>query len=75
VCAADKLHNPGTVVAALARPQFPEPVWGRFNGGRQGTIGGYRQVHDRLRAVGFAAPILDELGAMAERLERYHEED
>ena len=33
----------------------------------------YRQVHDRLLAVGFHAPIMDELRDVAEQLERWTE--
>jgi (p)ppGpp synthase/HD superfamily hydrolase len=71
VCAADKLHNAGTILADLARTQFPETVWGRFNVGRQGTIRWYRQVHDRLRAVGFDGEIMRELGDVADALGRH----
>ena len=70
VCAADKIHNGSTVLADLKRTEFPETVWGRFRSGREGTPRWYRQVYERLRSVGFSAPIMDELGAVAAALER-----
>ena len=75
VLAADELHNAGTLLADLARTEYPEIVWSRHAAGRTATIRWYRQVHDRLRAIGFDAPIVGELGAMADQLERYRDED
>jgi (p)ppGpp synthase/HD superfamily hydrolase len=71
VCAADKLHNGSSILADLRRTDYPELIWDRFKAGRQGTIRWYRQVHDRLREVGFTAPIMDELGVTAAALEEY----
>ena len=75
VRAADELHDAGTLLADLARTEYPETVWGRHAAGREATIRWYRQVHDRLRAAGFTAPIVDELEGMAVALERYREEE
>jgi hypothetical protein len=61
VCAADKVHNASTILADLKRTDYPETVWGRFNVGRDGTVRWYRRVHERLREVGFDAPIMREL--------------
>lgn len=69
VCAADKVHGAWTLVHDLARTTFPETVWGRFSAGRDGTVRWYRQVCDRLRAVGFDAPIVAELEEATRRLE------
>lgn len=69
VCAADKIHNSSSILADLRRTEFPENVWDRFRSGRD-TPGWYRQVHERLVAVGFAAPIMDELHAVADELEQ-----
>ena len=69
VCAADKVHNAGSILADLRRTMEPDTVWGRFNGGRAGTTEWYRGVHDRLRELGFDAPIMDELRALVEQLE------
>ena len=71
VCAADKVHNGNSILADLRRTLDPESVWGRFAVGREGTIRWYRAVHDRLREVGFSAPILDELREVAEELEKH----
>src|SRR5437763_9788842 len=73
VCAADKLHNAGTLVADLKRTIDPATIWGRFSAGRDGTVRWYRRVFDRLRAVGFTAPIMDELRRVVETLEELAE--
>lgn len=70
VCAADKVHNAGSILADLRRTIDPESVWGRFSGGRAGTMQWYRGVRDRLAAIGFRAPILDELSALVAALEQ-----
>ena len=74
VVAAARLHDAGTVLADLRRTSFPENVWSRHATGRDGTIAGWRRVHDRLRAVGFDAPIMDELRQTIETLEKYEAE-
>ena len=71
VCAADKIHTGGSILSDLKRTEYPENVWSRFNVGREGTIRWYRSVHDRLHALGFDAPIMGELRAVAEGLESY----
>jgi len=73
VCAADKLHNAGTLVADLKRTIDPATIWGRFSAGRDGTVRWYRGVFDRLRAVGFTAPIMEELRRVVETLEELAE--
>jgi (p)ppGpp synthase/HD superfamily hydrolase len=69
VCAADKVHNANSILSDLRRTAFPETVWGRFNAGRDGTMKWYRRVAETLRAIGFAAPIVEELEAAAVGLE------
>src|SRR5438270_900892 len=69
VCAADKLHNAGTILADLKRTIEPVTVWGRFSVGREGTIRWYRRVYERLRELGFTALIMDELRRVVEALE------
>jgi (p)ppGpp synthase/HD superfamily hydrolase len=69
VCAADKLHNGNSILADLRRTMDPDSVWNRF-GGRASTVRWYRDVHDRLKTLGFAAPIMAELGPMVSELER-----
>jgi (p)ppGpp synthase/HD superfamily hydrolase len=68
VCAADKIHNASSVLADLKRTEFPENVWKRFRSGRD-TPRWYRRVYERLREVGFDAPIMEELRTVAEALE------
>ncbi|MEO6446322.1 MAG: HD domain-containing protein [Gemmatimonadaceae bacterium] len=68
VCAADKLHNAATILSDLRRTVEPETVWSRATGGRD-TVRWYARVADRLRDVGFDAPILDELAAIVAELD------
>lgn len=75
VCAADKLHNAGTIVADLKRTIDPGTVWSRFNAGRGGTVRWYRHVYERLRTLGFTAPIMDELRRVVESLEAFGAND
>ena len=69
VCAADKIHNGNSILADLNRTLDPDTVWSRFNAGRTGTVRWYRRVFERLREVGFDAPIMSELLEVAEHLE------
>lgn len=70
VCAADKVHNANSILSDLRRTSFPETVWGRFSAGREGTVKQYVRVSERLRAIGFNAPIVDELAHAAAELGR-----
>ena len=70
VCAADKLHNARSILADLRRTTHPPTVWSRFSGGRQGSLSWYRGVYDKLKSVGFDAPIMDELRSAVEDLEK-----
>ncbi|MDQ6827395.1 MAG: HD domain-containing protein [Gemmatimonadota bacterium] len=69
VCAADKIHNGSTILADLERTGFPDTVWNRFKAGREATIRWYARVEERLRELGFAAPIMDELHDVVKGLE------
>jgi len=68
VCAADKIHNASSIVADLRRTIDPQTVWSRFGGGKSGTARWYRQVYERLRDVGFDAPIMTELDQISGEL-------
>src|SRR6266576_3273943 len=70
VCAADKIHNASSIISDLHRTIDPETVWSRFGGGKGATARWYRQVFDRLRAVGFDAPIMAELEAVSSELQK-----
>lgn len=70
VCAADKVHNANSILSDLRRTSFPETVWGRFSAGREGTVLWYQRVAERLREIGFTAPIVDELASAADELSR-----
>jgi len=65
VCAADKIHNASSILSDLRRTVDTETIWNRFGGGRIGTSRWYRQVYERLREVGFNAPIMAELDAVS----------
>jgi (p)ppGpp synthase/HD superfamily hydrolase len=69
VCAADKVHNAGSILADLRRTIEADTVWGRFSGGRAGTLQWYRGVLDRLATLGFDAPIMAELAGLVDQLE------
>jgi (p)ppGpp synthase/HD superfamily hydrolase len=69
VCAADKVHNAASIVADLRRTIDPETVWNRFSAGKTATAGWYRRVYDRLREVGFDAPIMTELDRVCSELQ------
>lgn len=69
VCAADKVHNAGSILADLRRTIDADTVWGRFSGGRDGTLQWFRSVHARLQALGFTAPIMTELEALVSALD------
>ncbi|MGI9139670.1 MAG: HD domain-containing protein [Gemmatimonadaceae bacterium] len=71
VCAADKIHNGSSLLADLRRTQDPDTVWNRFTATKPNTIRWYRNVHSRLREVGFDAPIMAELDEVAAGLEKY----
>jgi (p)ppGpp synthase/HD superfamily hydrolase len=68
VCAADKVHNAASIVSDLRRTVDPETVWSRFNVGKAATAAWYRQVFDRLKEVGFDAPIMAELDQVSTEL-------
>lgn len=70
VCAADKLHNANSLLADLQRTIEPNTVWSRFKAGRAGTMWWYRAVYDRLKQVGFNAPIMAELEKTVLALEK-----
>jgi (p)ppGpp synthase/HD superfamily hydrolase len=69
VCAADKLHDAATLVADLRRTVDAGTVWSRVPGGRGPTVRWFRGVCARLAAVGFSAPIVNELQAVVGELE------
>jgi (p)ppGpp synthase/HD superfamily hydrolase len=70
VCAADKIHNASSIVADLRRTVDTETIWSRVGGGRAGTGRWYRQVYERLREVGFDAPIMAELERASSELQQ-----
>ncbi len=71
VCAADKLHNASSIISDLRRTVDPDSVWTRFNLGKAGTARWYRDVYERLRELGFKAPIMAELDAVSAELAKF----
>jgi (p)ppGpp synthase/HD superfamily hydrolase len=69
VCAADKIHNASSILSDLRRTVDAETIWSRFGGGRTGTGRWYRQVYERLRELGFDAPIMAELDRISGELQ------
>jgi len=70
VCAANALHDAGTLIADLGRTDYPENVWARRAGGRDETVRRFRALHDALAAGGFDGPVMTELREAVEILER-----
>ena len=68
ICAADKIHNASSIISDLRRTIDPETIWARLSGGRVGAARWYRQVYERLRDVGFDAPIMGELDNVSSEL-------
>jgi (p)ppGpp synthase/HD superfamily hydrolase len=69
VCAADKIHNASSIISDLNRTVDSTSVWNRFGGGKSITADWYRRVYERLRDVGFDAPIMSELDQVSKELQ------
>jgi len=67
---ASEVHNAASIISDLRRTLDPETIWGRFGGGRGGTGRWYRQVYERLRELGFDAPIMAELDKASGELQK-----
>ena len=67
VSLADKLHNARSLLLDYRREG--EATWGRFNGGKAGTLWYYRSVAEIFRATG-DDPHTQELQRVVEELER-----
>lgn len=69
VLAAHALHTVASLVADLRRTVDTAAHWARYPGGRDGMVPWFRRLHDRLRVVGFDAPILGEFDEAIAELE------
>lgn len=69
ICAADKVHLVGTLLADVRRTIDAHTVWSRTGGGRDGTLAWFRAVRERLEGLGFDAPIMAEYAALLRELE------
>lgn len=68
VSAADKLHNVRDILATYRA--LGEALWGRFNGGREGTLWYYRALVRVYRATDTIPALVDELDRVVTDLER-----
>jgi (p)ppGpp synthase/HD superfamily hydrolase len=68
VLAADALHAVGATLANLRRTIDADSVWSQLPMGKEGTSRWYRSICDRLRSVGFDAPIVEELARAVDEL-------
>ena len=66
VSAADKLHNARAILADLR--VLGDALWGRFTGGKEGTLWYYRALVGAYAAVGTNA-VLEELGEVVRKIE------
>lgn len=70
VSTADKIHNANSILSDLRRTMDSQSVWSRLSAGKEGTVGWFRKVLDRLDEVGFRAPIVEELRGTVTELEK-----
>jgi (p)ppGpp synthase/HD superfamily hydrolase len=71
IASANAVHTAATLLADLRRTVDAEAVWSRVIPGRASTIEWYRRLFERLRLVGFDAPIMAELGTIVAELETH----
>lgn len=67
VSAADKLHNAGAILRDVR--ELGDELWGRFAGGRDGTLWYYRELVEAYRVAG-SVPFLDMLDEVVAAIER-----
>ncbi len=68
VSSADKLHNARAILKDLR--ESGEETWGRFQGGKEGTLWYYRALVGAFRATGLG-PLADELDRAVTELENF----
>lgn len=68
VLSADALHSVGATLANLRRTIDADSVWSQLPLGKEGTATWFHSLCDRLRAIGFDAPIVDELARAVDEL-------
>lgn len=67
VSSADKLHNARAILRDYR--EVGESLWGRFTGGKEGTLWYYRALVEALRATGLT-PLVEELDRVVSEIER-----
>jgi (p)ppGpp synthase/HD superfamily hydrolase len=68
VLAADALHAVGATLANLRRTIDADSVWSQLPMGKEGTARWYASLCERFRAIGFNAPIVEELSRAVDEL-------
>jgi (p)ppGpp synthase/HD superfamily hydrolase len=68
VVTADALYSVGSTLANLRRTIDANSVWSQLPLGREGTTRWFRSLCDRLCAVEFKEPIVDELSRLVDEL-------
>lgn len=71
VSLADKLHNTRSILNDLQRG---ESIWGRFSGGKTGTLWYYRSLADIFQSTTIS-PMAAELGRVVARIESFDVQD
>ncbi len=66
VSAADKLHNARSILADLRASG--DALWGRFTGGKEGTLWYYRALVGAYATAGTNA-VVEELGEVVQKIE------
>ncbi|MFN8573613.1 MAG: HD domain-containing protein [Gemmatimonadaceae bacterium] len=69
VLSAVGLHGAASLLADLRRTVDPDSVWSRLVPGKDATLAWYDGIRTRLRALGFAEPIVDELSLSVDELQ------
>lgn len=69
VAAAEKLHGVSSLLTDLRRTVDPNSVWSRSAGGKTVIVEWYREVVNRMKEIGFDAPIVVELETAVSELE------
>jgi hypothetical protein len=69
VLTAVALHGAASLLADLRRTVDPDSVWSRLVPGKDATLAWYGGVRSRLHALGFTAPIVDELSSAVDELQ------
>jgi len=68
VSCCDKLHNARSIVTNLR--ECGDKVWGRFTGGKEGTLWYYEALVERFKEHGAPGGLVDELDRKVKEMQR-----